>query len=737
MKDICLLVVHVSIVAVLFVPLVVSESMLFPFITGKNFSFRIIVEIMVAAWLLLALYCPQYRPRFSWLLPAVGSLLLVMLVANFLGEHVAKSLWSNYERMDGYVTLVHFAAYFLVLGSVLNHRPMTVFGFRTTPWFMFMLTALGVAVLVSGTALLQLVDLKETTMGWRVNGTLGNAAYMAIYMLFSVFVALWVAVHSRLRWLRVVAFSLAAFFAFLLIQTATRGTILGLAGGTILGSLYLALHATTQPRLRRAVLGILFVIISLVSALVIHKDSSFVTNNKILNRVTNINLSALDIRLDIWRLGITGIAERPLLGWGQGNFNYIFDKHYDPTLAGRAEEWYDRGHNIFIDWLSNGGILALLAYLSIWVALFYYVVVRPYRVTNAGTFTVIERGLLVGIFSGYFIHNLVVFDNLVSYIFFAILLALVHSRYTKTVPSASKKYDAGLVTHVVTPVVIVVTSCLVYFMHVPSMQAARHMITAFATPELNSQLAGIRRAFTYGGFAKQELTEQLILQTVNIINNPQLPPDIKLAYQTETEQHIKDLVARKPGDARIHIFASVYYRATGELDKAQKHITASRQASPTRPLLLIEQGQLTYEAGDMSAMREHAQAAYDLYPKNSAAQVFLATALVANKAPESKWRAVLSDQSYKQFLTNQQAAIVARQTGNFSLLETILETVVARHPNVAQHHFNLAVARHENGNTEAALRTLQKTAAQFPELTDYKNCIQKNIEADTDPYQGC
>jgi len=48
-------------------PLLVANSFFFPFITGKAFYFRILVEIGVAAWVLLALLDKQYRPRFSWI----------------------------------------------------------------------------------------------------------------------------------------------------------------------------------------------------------------------------------------------------------------------------------------------------------------------------------------------------------------------------------------------------------------------------------------------------------------------------------------------------------------------------------------------------------------------------------------------------------------------------------------------------------------------------------------------
>jgi len=49
MKDFLKAVVYAGIFAVPFLTLFVVDSYFFPFITGKNFAFRIIVEIAVAA----------------------------------------------------------------------------------------------------------------------------------------------------------------------------------------------------------------------------------------------------------------------------------------------------------------------------------------------------------------------------------------------------------------------------------------------------------------------------------------------------------------------------------------------------------------------------------------------------------------------------------------------------------------------------------------------------------------
>ena len=50
-----------------FLAWLVADSMFFPFITGKNFLFRVLVEVALACWALLMLREPGYRVRGSLL----------------------------------------------------------------------------------------------------------------------------------------------------------------------------------------------------------------------------------------------------------------------------------------------------------------------------------------------------------------------------------------------------------------------------------------------------------------------------------------------------------------------------------------------------------------------------------------------------------------------------------------------------------------------------------------------
>ena len=139
-----------------FVPLYIANGMFFPFITGKAFAFRILVEIALGGYVLLALLDKAYRPKFSWTLVLYGSLVVWMALADFFATNVHKAFWSNFERMDGWVTLAHMFVFFVILGTVLTAEKL----WRTL-WLFF----LSGTALVCIYGLFQLAGMAEIHQG--------------------------------------------------------------------------------------------------------------------------------------------------------------------------------------------------------------------------------------------------------------------------------------------------------------------------------------------------------------------------------------------------------------------------------------------------------------------------------------------------------------------------------------------------------------------------------------------
>ena len=657
MRDILKGIVLITLFAIPFIPWIVTDSMFFPFITGKNFTFRILIEIGFAAWVLLALLDKMYRPRFSWILVSTSALLIVMFFANLFGEYPLKSFWSNFERMDGYVTLIHFYLLLVLLGSMFRTKKM---------WNYFFYASVGAALYVTMQGFVQLAGgAGGSASTWRVESTFGNAAYMAIYMLFQCFIVLWLITQAKATWLRFALLSVFVLFVYILIQTATRGTFLGLIGGSTVMIFYLAIFSQAYPQLRKIAIGGAVALVVVGGTFIALKETTFVQESPVLARFANISIDDLNVRFTVWGMALEGVKERPILGWGQGNFNYVFNEQYDPAIY-FAESWYDRAHNIMFDWLVAGGILGFLAYMSILFACVYYVFLRPLFKKKEDedpemAFSVTERAVLIGLLAGYFVHNLVVFDNIVSYMFFAIILGLIHSRVAVEMPKVQNfEIDSRIVTNIATPVVIVLMGTIIYFAHVPAIQASRDLIHAFTSASIPDRLTEFDTALKRDSFAYQEVVEQLAQQAMQIGANRNIPVEQKTAFIARAEQELENLALIKPGDARVHVFTSGFYRNVGAVEEAKKHIDIARELSPDKQAIILEQGIIAFQMGDHEAMSGYFKEAYDLDNSYRLARFFYAASLLyIGKADQLE--EVITDEYFEGFARNEFCDSICRQ----------------------------------------------------------------------------
>jgi O-antigen ligase/tetratricopeptide (TPR) repeat protein len=732
MKDILKGLVIALLFAVPFLTLYIADSFFFPYITGKNFAFRIIVEAALGLWLVLALLDKTYRPRFSWLLASFGALLVVMLAATLGAKHISTALWSNFERMDGYITLVHVFIYFMLLGTMFKSK---------TIWQYFLHTSLAVASLVAMKGLAQL-----SGSSVRVDSTLGNAAYMAIYMLFHIFITMYLFVQTKVTPYRIIYGLLIVMFVYVLLQTGTRGTAIGLAAGSLAMVAYLGLFAARLPQVRRYAFVAVAGLAILFGGFYAVRDTEYIQNTPSLARIANIDLgNDLRIRSIIWGMSLEGVQERPVLGWGNGNFNYVFNAQYDPRLY-EQEQWFDRVHNLVLDWLIAGGVLGFLAYVSVFLALFYYLVVRP---TEA--FSVTERAIIFGLLVGYLTHNLVVFDNIVSYIFFAVILGLLHSRVADDRPLfADIKIPESLTTQIVAPIVVVATIALIYMVNVPGISAARGIITALQTPDLSARLTAFEELLAEDSFGKQEITEQFAQQAMSLATQ-QVDPAVKEKFLASAEKALADMVTEKPGDARLHVFLASYYRAVGNQERAREELVLAREFSPKKQAIIIQQGIVELAAGNNPAAVAFLKEAYELDTENDEAKEYYVSALMyAGEVETANELVAASDEMFLDRLAQSDFVLSAANIAqNYGLMATLYERRLAVDGSVAQNWASLAYVYYQQSNAsgtdaltkkqlvDKAISTLSRGATAVPTFAPTASCVSENLRNGRAPELGC
>ncbi len=581
-----------------FLVLYVSNSLFFPFITGKGFAFRILVEIALAAYAVLALAEPKYRPKFSWTFVLYGAFVVWLFIADALAVSPFKAFWSNFERMDGWVTLVHVFAFFVIAGAVLSADQL---------WRKWWLTFLSASLLISLYGLMQLSGAFQIHQGGvRLDATLGNAAYLGGYLLFAIAVALWQAMESK-GWLRYALYALAAFHAIILFFTATRGAILGAVGAVILGSILWIIESGKTGRRSAAVALIAIVVI--IGGFFMLRHSSFVQNEPTLARFASISLADGQTRFTIWNMAWQGFLERPMTGWGQEGFNYIFNTYYLPSMYGQ-EPWFDRAHNAFLDWLTAGGAPALLLFL----AMLGSAVVAFYRKSVTRT----ERVMLISVVAAYSFQALFIFDNLFSYIPIAAILALGHNASMRPFKSLEKlpALSQSAAATIATPVAIVVGVVVLWFVNVPNIAVAHELLLALSPQsDLNQNLSYFKAAAAENSFGQQEISEQLVSYAAGVAGQTSAPADVRSAVVSYSLEQINKAVMERPKDARTLLEASLAYRAAGDLPDALKATQAALALTPQKQQILIEEATIYWQLGDTKKANEIYQASLALAPE--------------------------------------------------------------------------------------------------------------------------
>jgi O-antigen ligase/tetratricopeptide (TPR) repeat protein len=254
---------------------------------------------------------------------------------------------------------------------------------------------------------------------------IGNSTFLAIYMLFLVFISLTFFVQEKTRNKKIIYFALAILFIFTIILSGSRASYLGLLAGLFF---YLIFYPKKIKLLKVAAASLLGLAITVV--LIFNFFPQIGAENNLLKKVSS-RLSVKEItydltgnRLPAWTMTIQAIKEKPLLGWGPENFYVGFEKYYSPTNDSLRKEWWDRPHNILLDVFISYGIFALILYISFWIVLL--IKLQIFKKKEADDNKIYLAHGIQTMFLGYLIALLVNFDDFPTYLisFFFIGLSI-------------------------------------------------------------------------------------------------------------------------------------------------------------------------------------------------------------------------------------------------------------------------------------------------------------------------
>lgn len=406
----------VGLLLVLATPLITVKSVLYPFIFGKALFLQIILEILFPFWVALFIMDPAARPKRSPILWGALIFGAVLIITTVFGIDPHKSFWGTDERASGVFAQLHYILFFLMLLSVFRSR---------RDWQRALWLTLGVGFGLSVWGIIENFA-SGVQGGTRVMAAFGNPILFGGYLLFPVFLSIYVFLETRGPH-RFAALGVFAASGTALIFTQTRGALLGaVVGGMAAACLWLFAARAASTRSRRRALMVLGAVAVLALLLTAFRNTAIVKSVPGAHRLTSISIrdTTATERFLLWRVAVRGFAARPFLGWGPENFDYVFDRYYDPYFLrfSISETWSDRAHNMFLDILTMMGIAGFVAYAFLVGA----VVRKLWRETRKDNSP--EAPMLVGLLVAYLVSNFFAFDSPSSALLFFFFIALVAAR---------------------------------------------------------------------------------------------------------------------------------------------------------------------------------------------------------------------------------------------------------------------------------------------------------------------
>ncbi|MDP3899797.1 MAG: O-antigen ligase family protein [bacterium] len=511
-------VVTYLIYAVTLTPAIVAGSFLFPYIAPRTVFFRVMIELaLLVCVFLLIRYQPELKKQRNYFLYVFGAFVAINIISSIFSLAPIVSWFSDTERMWGVFTLLHIFALYLILRAL----------FTGDNWKIYINIALVVSVYISFYGLAQyypeVFNIAVFNPGkGRIITTLGNSAYVAIYMAFSSFFALFLLLRSHNLWLRLWYIFVMFLSTYAFILASIRGTALGVMAGLTVAALIYILYG--QRKKNKIVVAVILAlaIVGMFSAQ-FYPNSKIVKSNLLFSKLAGISISGdtVTTRMIGWRAAWEGFKEKPIFGVGMENYHTVFNKYFDSNyyLYAPTEPYFDRSHNAWLDVLVMNGILGLIIFLGFPFFIFYYLI----KSFQQKKIKIDELLIFTALSITYFVHLIFVFDDLNSYIYFIVLIAFIEYRHYKSPMLRFSELPRPLLVgrQAVILVSVVLLSLIIYQFNVKTMQAGNTVIKALSNGgDLEATVELFDKSIAIDGLPSRNVVMSYVNYITNL--NPQI-----------------------------------------------------------------------------------------------------------------------------------------------------------------------------------------------------------------------
>ena len=421
-----------------FTAVIVLPWTIFPFNVGKFVFFRALVDLSLIFFIWAWASGKIVIDHKSFIKPiAIGVAIFVamFLLASFFAYDPLAAFWGNFERGESGVQLLHLLIFFFLMTTL----------FRNENDWQKMLKSILVSAFLSVLYGLFTGSVSgfigyRFSLNDRFQGSLGNPGYMAQFMIFAVFFAIYLMLGSETKFKSYWYGFLSVFFSIFLLLSQTRGALLGFVAGISAFLIYLiiGIHKKNPKLISGLILLLLFASLIL---LINSRNLPFIKKTPVIGQIANISLEAGTTRIWTWGIAVKGIVDRPIFGWGPENFSVGFDKYFDTRyfIPSRENRFYDtlfdRAHSVIFDYGAEIGLLGLASYLGIFVLYYiqFYKFNKQQKIHNlrknssvTGYRPLFTEAIFFSMPVAYLIAGSTIFDVLPTYIMLFVFLSFAN-----------------------------------------------------------------------------------------------------------------------------------------------------------------------------------------------------------------------------------------------------------------------------------------------------------------------
>lgn len=695
---------------------------------GKTIVFRTILSIIIFIFLCQILYKKQFSIKTSLPFWMLISLFGVYLFATIFSLDPSFSLWGSPYRSGGFVNFAFYIVFSILAFIII----------KKSSWGKIWNFNLLIGVLISVIAVFQHYSIFPQVFIFSVRpvSTIGGPTFLASYLLLLSFLSLSFGIITKNIGKKIFYFTSFLLFIFVsIILTQCRAVFLGLFSG-----LFWFIFFYSKKMFLMRLLTLFFLFLGIFGFYFLknhpgtysHETLTGITIDRILS-ISNGDAS----RLSAWKISLSALKNRPILGYGPENFSIGFEKNYDPALPSVTKDWgswWDRAHNFIFDISVTAGIPALIIYLALFGTLFL-------KLQKLKKLCPEEKIIAHGIqatFIAYLTANLFNFDTFSAYLVSFLMIGYSFFLISENIPEKIFSFNTKG-KYMIISVFFSVLILFIWNFNIKPFQINTQINISKYLAENNNCEQAIERMEKALGAGKTFLDPYLRQKYVSYLTICSTP-EKDFEFTQKGYQLMKESVAEQPYYTRNWIVlgritnALIAKEKNFEIKEKLKNETNSyfgkaQELSPKHQEIFIEWAKTDFLTGDYQGAKEKAQKCIDLNSQTGDCWWLMALSNIyldsLKDAQENLDVAASMGYNINSKDSLFQLINAYNEVKNYKKISEIYQQLINNYPNNASYHASLASTYKELEEYKKARDEALKTLELAP---DWKESVEEFLK---------